>query len=137
MTMVPSAIAAAAAPTGATWASASPSSTAVGGGSVAGAVGGASLGAAGVTLAVAGGAVGAVGGAAGVSVGADVAVGRWLTEGWGVFATPGFAVGFGVTAGTTVVVKFAHRYWRSVRPEAWTVAASSRPRYRKCHGSYE
>src|SRR5690349_21270301 len=35
--------------------------------------------------------------------------------------------GFGVTAGTTAVVKFAQRYWRVVSPDAWIAAAMSRP----------
>lgn len=37
------------------------------------------------------------------------------------------ALGPGVTAGTTVVVKFAQRYSRWVSPEARICAASSRP----------
>src|SRR5512146_3309699 len=40
-----------------------------------------------------------------------------------------------LAGGTTAVVKLAQRYSRSVSPEAWIVAARSRPTYRKCHDS--
>ena len=104
---------------------------------------------------VVGGAVGpgtdgAGAGVSGASVGGE-SVGP--LEGWGDGASDGLTVeggvsvgraewpgfggvgGFGVTAGTTVVVKFAQRYSRGVRPDPWMFAASPRPTYRKCHGS--
>src|SRR5207253_6181272 len=45
----------------------------------------------------------------------------------GAIVRIGVIVGFGVSAGTTVVVSLAHRYWRVVNPDARIAAARSRP----------
>jgi hypothetical protein len=81
-----------------------------------------------------------VGGAiVGLAEGIGVGLGAAAGDGAGGFVAAGRAVGLGGGGGggggTTVVVKLAQRYARRVSPDAWTVAASSRPTYRKCHGS--
>ena len=69
---------------------------------------------------------------AGAAVGSAVSEGATVAVGAGDFT--GALVGFGA-AGTTVVVKWAHRYSRGVSPDARIRVASSRPTYRKCQGS--
>ena len=61
------------------------------------------------------------------AAGTGVALGMALDSGAGVWLGLGVACGFAVGGGTTVVVKLAQRYSRSVSPDAMTLAAISLP----------